>query len=118
MNRILLLIVVALALVGCDSDEVKMVKGGTLHSCPNKTIEQMVDGYMGSPSWESLVADDGNSYVNIKGRITYSDKPVTATVQFLVEPQNQTFQFQAIEINDVPMNGLLGLSLLNNMCKN
>jgi hypothetical protein len=102
------------ALVGCDTDEVKMVKGGTLRSCPNKTVEQMVNGYMSSPSWESGQASDGSSFVNIDGGIAYDGKPVKATVQFLVN--DKTFQFQAIEINELPINGLVGLTLLQNMC--
>lgn len=115
MKKLALLSIGALVLVGCDSDEVLMVKGGTLNNCPNKTIEQMVDGYMASPSWESGVADDGKTYVTIKGGITYNEKPVDAAVQFVVG--EKTFQFQAIEINEVPMNGLVGLSLLSKMCQ-
>lgn len=101
-------------LMGCDSSEVQMVKGGTLHSCPNTTVEQMVDSYMANPDWESITSSDGDSYVNISGDISYAEKDVRATLQFKID--QQTFEFQAFEINDVPMNSLLAMSLLAQMC--
>jgi hypothetical protein len=93
-----------------------MVKGGTLQSCPQKTVEQMVDGFMGSPSWESGTGTDGSEFVNIGGDITIESKKVRALLQFVIDKPNNTFQFNAIEVNEVPMNQLLALSLLAKMC--
>ena len=59
-----------------DSDEVNIVQGGVLDTCPKKTVEEMVDGFMADLSWETVVADDGKKYVNISGVITYDEKPV------------------------------------------
>ena len=98
-----------------DSAEVKMVKNGTLYSCPNYTVEQLVNGYMGNPSWSSGTSTDGIVFVNIEGDITYMDKEVRALMQF--EVKNETFEFRAIEINNVPVMNLLAIGLLNNMCE-
>jgi len=107
---------IMLMLVGCfESETVQMVKGGTLQACPDANVEQMVAGFMGSPSWEDIIADDGKNYVNISGDITYLDKPVRATVQFLIK--DETFEFNAIEFNGVPQNQLMAMGLLTKMCE-
>ena len=77
-----------------DTQEVLMIKGGTLASCPSKTIEQMVDGYMDLPIWEDLIAEDEKKYVNISGGIMYADKPVEAALQFKIN-QDETFEYNA-----------------------
>ena len=99
-----------------QTPEVLMVQGGKLESCPSKTIEQMVDGFMGFPSWEGLVAEDGNNYVNISGDITYSDKPVRALLQYKLN-QDETFEFNALEFNDVPQINFIAMGLLEKMCE-
>ena len=106
----------ALALAACESSEVKMVKGGTLQSCPDKTVEQMVNGYMGNPEWRSLVADDGNDYVNVIGEITYNNKPTKAEIQFRLNKENNTFQFHAWELGNKPASDIVAAVLLEKMC--
>jgi len=114
----LLVIILAFGLPSLlgDSDEVKMVKDGTLQSCPQKTVEQMVSGFMAKPSWESGAASDGSEFVNISGDISYSGKDVRAMLQFIIDKQQSTFQFRAIEVNGVPMNELIAMALLQKMC--
>ena len=85
--------------------------------CPQMTLQEMAEGFMGSPSWSSIKADDGGSYVNLKGDITFHEKPVTALIQFKLN-QDDTFEFQAFEINDVPQNMLIANALLTKMCSN
>lgn len=107
-----------LLLSGCgDSPEVEMVKNGSLRSCPNMTVEEMVNGFMGSPSWESGVAEDGSRFVNIDGDITLHDKPVRAALQFLVDLEAGTFDFNAFETNEVPQPTYMALGLLDKMCE-
>lgn len=96
---------------------VAMVKGGNLYTCPNHTVEEMVDSFMGSPSWESGTSDSGLEFVNINGDIMYANKEVRATVQFKINESNQTFEFQAIEMNGVPQNKLIANALLKKMCE-
>lgn len=105
-----------LVLAACDTPEVQMVKTGSLQSCPGKTVETMVNGFMGSPKWEGINGTDGGSYVNISGDITYEERPARALVQFAVNSNTGSFQFNALEINGVPMSNLMGIGLLSKMC--
>lgn len=99
-----------------DSAEVKQVKGGVLQMCPNHTVEQMVDGFMGNPSWKSGKSADGKVFVNVEGDITFHEKPVRALVQFIVEGDN--FSFGAFEMNSIPSANIIAVGLLEKMCGN
>lgn len=114
--KITMLSAFALAFVACDSSEVQMVKGGTLQSCPDKTVEQMVNGYMGNPEWHSLVAEDGNDYVNVVGEISYDDQPTKAEIQFRLNKEKSTFQFHAWELGGKPAPDIVAAVLLEKMC--
>lgn len=109
--------VVWLAACSALDPTVAMVKGGTIQSCPNTTVEKMVDGFMGSPSWESGVTDEKQAFVNVSGDITFADKPVRAVVQFMVDKDKDTFQYNAFEINGVPQNMFIAAALLEKMCE-
>jgi hypothetical protein len=100
-----------------DSADVQRVKGGSLQSCPHATVDQMVNSFMGSPSWDSGTAENGQKFVNVGGDMTMHDKPVRALVQFMVDPADNTFQFQALEMNGVPQINLLAIGLMNKMCE-
>lgn len=97
-----------------DSTEVKRVKSGVMQLCPSHTVDQMVKGFMGSPSWKSGKSADGKVFVNVEGDITFQDKPVRAMVQFIVE--GESFSFSAFEMNGVPSANLIAIGLLNKMC--
>ena len=77
----------------------------------------MAEGFMRSPSWESLVSHDGKTYVNLKGGVLFSEKPVTAVIQFLVPEDSKEFEFNALEFNGVPQNRFVAIALLNKMCE-
>lgn len=116
--KIILMLAFLVSLFSCsDSSEVTLVKNGALESCPNVTVETMVNGYIGNPKWESLVADDNNHYVNVSGTISYEDKEAKALVQFRVLMDNSTFEFYAFEINNEPMGEEWASILVNNMCE-
>ena len=105
----------AFSLAGChESIEVRQVKGGTLQLCPGHTVDQMVQGFMGSPSWESGKTDSGKVFVNVSGDITFKNKPVRALIQFNVE--GDRFSFNALEMNGVPSPNLIAVGLMQKMC--
>lgn len=107
-----------LTLAACIEDErVVLVKGGKLDSCPSKTLGEMAQGYMGSPSWEGNVSEDGQDFVNLRGDITFNGKPISAMMQFFVDIEGGTFHFNALEFNEIPQVNLLAIGLLNNMCR-
>lgn len=112
----IIFITASLALAACDSSEVKMVKGGTLQSCPDKTVEQMVNGYMGNPEWRSLVAKDGNDYVNVVGEISYNNQPTKAEIQFQLNKDKSSFQLYAWELGGEPASNFVAAILFKKMC--
>lgn len=109
----------AIMLCACEPQDgtVAMVKGGNLQACPGATVEQMVNGFMGNPSWEAGSSEKSEKFVNVSGDITYAEKPVRAVVQFMVNEKNNAFQYQAFEINGVPQNNLIAMALLSKMCE-
>lgn len=102
--------------MACESAEVASVKNGILDGCPDRTIGEMVSCYMGSPKWESIVAEDGNSYVNISGSVMLNDKEVNALLQFMLHDDDR-FEVNAFEMNEIPQNMLMFAGLMNNMCE-
>ena len=101
-----------------DSELVSMVQGGKLEWCTNSTLKQMADGFMASPRWESGKMENGQEFVNIRGGITYLQKPVDAAVQFFVDRKSGRFAFQAFELNGIPQNRLIQRELIQKMCAN
>ena len=105
-----------LFLLSCAEDaSVSMVKSGVLNSCPDKNMDEMVNGFLGSPKWSSGISEDGQKFVNIEGRLTYAEKEVDGLIQFLVN--DDRFEFSAFEINEVPQSVLIANALLEKMCE-
>lgn len=114
--KLVLCLISPLFLTACfDSPEVKQVKTGVLQLCPSHSVDQMVRGFMGSPSWKSGKSEDGKHFVNVEGDITFHDKPVRAMVQFIVDGEH--FSFNAFEMNGVPSAKIIAVGLLNKMCE-
>ena len=124
MRNIIYVIIIIVIGVGLfqqfskDSGEdliVQQVKYAKLGSCPEKTLEEMAKGFMGSHSWSSGKSEDEMVFVDLKGDISYFEKNVSAVIQFNFN-YDDTFQFNALEFNEIPQNRLLATSLLNKMC--
>lgn len=98
-----------------ENAEITMVKTGYLTSYPNISIEEAVNGFFGNPSWEAIIADDGNKYVNVTGDMTYMEKEVVGSLQFKIYEANNSFEINAFEINNLPQNKLMLAGLLTNM---
>ena len=119
MKKIIFMLSISPLLTGCffDSSEVKLVKNGTLNACPGQTIKQIVDGFFGSPKWESGQSDQGEKFVNIRGEMTYMNKPVEGLVQFKINSDGNTFNYQAFEMNGIPQNNMVAMQLISKMCQ-
>ncbi len=98
-----------------ESEYVTMVKNGSLRSCPDHTVNEMVNAFLANPRWEYGVSEDGRKFVNIRGSFSYSGKNVRGAVQFLIE--DESFSFNAFEINDLPQNMFLAMALMEKMCE-
>ncbi len=100
-----------------DPSTVMAVKSGTLYAYPDKTIEQMVDNYFENPKYQAIVANDGNTYVNISGEIMYDSRPVNVVLQFRYYKDN-SFELQALEFNGVSQDLTTYNSLMDAMYYN
>jgi len=98
-----------------EGEDAQRVKNGKLKSCPQMTLLEMAEGFMGSPSWSTITADDGFLYVNLEGEISYHNKPVDALIQFKLNNDN-TFEYRAMEFNGVPQSKFFAFTLLEKMC--
>ena len=105
-------IIGAVVLFGRDDKYVSMVKGGTLEAYPQTTVGNAFGDFMPDAKWESLLADDGKRYVNVRGTIQYMEKDVEAVVQFLIDSDNDRFEYNAFEMNGIPQNNLMFWALL------
>lgn len=114
MKKLFIALLMATLFFSCgDSQEVQMVKGGTLNSYPNKTLGQIIDGYVGSPKWESIVAKDGNKYVNITGTVKYYERDTEIALQYKIN--GNSFELNALEFNGVPQNLFMYGALMEEM---
>jgi len=99
-----------------DTPEIAMAKRSIMPPCPSKTVEQMVNGYMKSPRWDSgqPVDDPKLSLVNVEGYVAYAGKSVRSTLQFGLDQNALTFK--ALEFNGVPQPLLVTAQLFQSMC--
>lgn len=99
---------------GNRNDEyIQIVKGGAFDQYPQKTVGEAFDSYLNNAVWESGVSDDDQKFVNVKGGITYFGNDAEILVQFLVDKDDQTFTYNACEIDGVPQNNLVVSELFN-----
>jgi hypothetical protein len=99
-----------------DNARIDMIKNGSLRSCPHHTIEEMANGFLASPSWEHGLSDSDIEFVNLTGEAERDGKPASVTVQFTINENGETFNFQALEVNERPVNRLSAIILLKKMC--
>ncbi len=93
---------------------ISVVQDGTLYAYPDETIEEMVSGFVDNPEWSVIVADDGNTYVNVEGVILYDNAPVDMFLQYRIYDDN-TFEFYALEFDGIPQNTLMYTTLIEAM---
>jgi hypothetical protein len=81
------------------SDYVDTVKTGSFNAKPNITIEEYLGKSLSSMKWEGIVADDGESYVNVSGTL----KP-EVLIQFKISENGEEFEVNAVEMGEKPLN--------------
>ena len=111
----LIFVVAGCFLISCGEPEVQVVKNGTLNAYPDRTVGEAVDGFFGDPTWEAIVGEDGNTYVNVEGTIQYMSKDVQALIQFRLDVSNDTFKINALEFNGIPQSEIMLYALIEKM---
>ena len=111
----LIIVVVGCFLISCETSEVEGVKNGTLSAFPDKSVGEAVDGFFGDPTWEVLIGEDGNTYVNVEGTIQYMSKDLQTLIQFRLDHSNDTFKINALEFNGIPQSDAMLYALIEKM---
>lgn len=92
---------------------VEIVKNGILDQYPQKTVGDAFDNFLEKEVWESGITEDGIRFVNVSGELLYADELANVIVQFMVDEENESFTYNACEIDGVPQNNLIVRSLFN-----
>ena len=115
IDIVILVVVIIISASGGNDKYVQMVKNGTLEAYPQIEVGKAFDGYLKNPKWESGLSEDNTRFVNVTGEILYYDKEVEIVVQFIVNEKDETFQYNACEMNGVPQNNFVFWALLENI---
>jgi len=99
-----------------DPNDIQVVKTAHLDNCSGKTVEQEVNGFFASPTWQAGATSDGTDFVNVSGTVTYQDKPTHAVFQFLMFKDKNGFKYHAFTINNVPQSIYVAAFTLAQMC--
>ena len=104
---LVLAVMVTLSSGGRGDKYVQLVRDGTLEAYPQMTVGEAFNGFLSNPKWESVRSDDEVRFVNVSGGIIYDDEEAEIVVQFIVDEENESFQYYACEINNIPQNNLV-----------
>ena len=99
-----------------DPGDIALVKNSYLDNCKQRTVEQEVNAFLGSPRWEAGADSAGRDFVNISGVVTYQGRPATAVFQFLIDKDKRGFKYHAFTINSVPQSIYVAAWTLTQMC--
>lgn len=109
-NWIILLLVSALTMffTSCskESKALSIVKNGYFNGHDEMTVGKAVNGFFANPEWEAGYPVDedleGFMLVDCTGGILYGGEDATASIQFIVDLDEESFLMNAFEINGQP----------------
>lgn len=115
-RNFLLLLLFAITFMSCASKEESTVKNGSFKACENNKVGELIDSFVEDAKWETIVASDNNTYVNVKGKILMYNSPANVLIQFRVD--GESFEIYSVEINGEGQNVFLKAALVEKMCEN
>ena len=108
-------ILIIFLFTGCSGTKidrnVQLVREGSLLMNPNVPIGKAFDQFFINDSWKSFTSTENEQIVEFNGDCNLLDVPVTVKIQFLIT--GNSFNVKYVGIDDVPMDGLDGLSVLD-----
>ncbi len=110
----IILSIVKITMMSSSSENIDIVRSGYLESYKHMTLGEALNGYLESPKWEEIDADDGNKYINITGKCLYLEKEVDVVLQYLIYEDSYKFEYNALEFNGVAQNILVYEELIDN----
>ena len=91
-----------------NAEEAKIIKEMTMNS--GVKLGDLFEAGISSPTYEFYdPAEDGNTYVTIRGNINYRGKDVVVTIQYKrvsEDEEGSEYEFSAMDYNDIPQNQL------------
>ena len=102
------------------SKQTQLVREYRIDSCPNYTLEQLVDSevIISNPTWETNITEDNEIFVNISGQVSYDGKPSEILIQFLFDKNNLDFAYNAYEIDGEAQESSMTNILFQTICEN
>lgn len=103
MQKIFILLTLTILFIAScfdSSENINIVKNGSFYSYPDITVGKMVNTIFEKVNWEEIIADDGNSYVNMYG---YTEDDDEVLIQFRIKYRDNLEKYW--EVNAMEMNG-------------
>lgn len=100
------------SVIGTEDEHITFVKNGSPVDYPDVTYDEAFSAFFSNRSWEYFVSDTGKDVVEFKGDCLYHDTQVTATIQFVLDMDEGTFEFEYLAFNDVPQSILISYALI------
>ena len=100
------------SVIGTEDEHITFAKNGSPVDYPDVTYDEAFSAFFSNRSWEYFVSDTGKDVVEFKGDCLYHDTQVTATIQFVLDMDEGTFEFEYLAFNDVPQSILISYALI------
>jgi hypothetical protein len=91
---------------------IEFVKNGTPTSYPDTTYGQAFSDFFSNEHWEYFRSDDGKDVVEFTGNCMYRNAEVEARIQFVLNVEEGTFEFEYLDFNGVPQIQLIKYALI------
>ena len=103
---VLVLFVIIFKLMG-NNRYVEFVKNGCPRSYPNTSYGEAFVEFFSNPTWKYFKSNNGDDVVEFKGECLYQEVDVTATIQFVLDYDNGSFEIGSFDMNEIPQNSLM-----------
>ncbi len=124
----IIILLIALAILGCivylyfnpntlinnivEDEHITFVKNGSPSSYPHITYDEAFSNFFSNRAWSYFKSSDGKDVVEFEGNCIYSDVEVRATIQFVLDMDESTFELSYLAFNDVPQSLLIEYALI------
>ena len=87
---------------GIEDRHITFVKNGSPTMYPDVTYDEAFTRFFSNRQWEYFESDTGKDIVEFHGNCMYRDVEVEACIQFVLDMDEGTFDFEYLAFNDVP----------------
>lgn len=95
-----------------EDEHITFVKNGSPSSYPDITYDKAFSDFFSNRSWEYFESEGHKDVVEFHGNCMYQNVEVTATIQFVLNMDDGTFEISYLAFNDVPQSILVEYALI------